>query len=295
MSFYSSARWWVLLTILLFSPGHSEAATQLFNGAQIALFEDAPTDCLTAFNASLDCSDNVQLLGYDFQTLAWSVDDLAYMCTTSCAASLQSLASEISSACTSYTFDFNGGEMTAVQVVDLFYYKYNYSCLASTETGQFCLIEEQTWNITQLNNSGAATWPVYTNKTYPNWYLSEDGSPLLDWDESVIEDPFGDIPPFQYYETNMDPTGTNYFLEGASDDYSNYGWDAQLEYDEYPLELQCKSCFINQFIMGIESQWGEVYEYVFSQSNGGSLIRWTVRLQHKFGPICNKIATSHRH
>ncbi|KAL3475670.1 hypothetical protein BJX99DRAFT_259107 [Aspergillus californicus] len=120
--------------------------------------------------------------------------------------------------------------MNPVQLVDLFHFKFNYTCLTSTKSGQFYLD------------------------------INEDGSPLRDWDDSIIEDPFGDLPPFQYYETGRDSTGTNYYTNLSGADYSNYGWDSALEYDKYPLEIQCRSCFVGQFFMGIESQWGEVYE-----------------------------------
>lgn len=42
--------------------------------------------------------------------------------------------------------------------------------------------------------------------------------------------------------------------------WQGHGHDEPLEYDEYPLELQCSECFLAQYKHGIESQWGEVYE-----------------------------------
>ena len=232
----------------------------LFNGAQVALFTDASISCLQAFNTSINCVDTVQLLAFDLEYLLWSESDLSSLCTSACSSSLTALESAVSSACGDYEFDFNAGQMTAVQVVDLYIFKYQLSCLTNTESNQFCLIEEQSWNITQLNNTGEATWPSHTNKTYPNWIDNDDGSPLLDSDETIIPNPFDDLPPFQYLDIPLDPTGTDFYTNGTDIDYSNYGWPLPLEYDEYPLEIQCQSCFINQFILGIQSQWGEVYE-----------------------------------
>ena len=237
-----------------------QTGTLLFNGAQISLFDGASTTCLNAFNASLDCPDTVQLLGYDLEQLSWSQNELITLCTPSCNSSLLSLVSAVSSACGNLEIDFNGGQLTAMQIVDYFSYKWGYSCLASTETGEFCLLQEKTWNIAQLNETGKATWPLYTNKIYPNWILNDDGSPLLDWDDSIIPDPFDPVQPFQYPDYELQLQGADYYQNSSDVDYSNYGWPDQLEYDEYPLEVQCQSCFIDQLVMGIQSQWGEVYE-----------------------------------
>jgi len=37
-----------------------------------------------------------------------------------------------------------------------------------------------------------------------------------------------------------------------------------LEYDEYPLEIQCSSCFLQRFKLGFMSRWGETYKSVFN-------------------------------
>lgn len=256
----------VLAVLSLLSPALGQ--TLLFNGAQVALFDGASTACLNAFNTSLACASTVQLLSYDLTYLAWSAGNLTSLCTPSCLSSLRTLESAVASTCGSYSFAFNNAETTAVQVVDLFIYKYNMSCLADIPTGQFCLVEEQTWNITQLNNSGKATWPTHTNKTYPNWYWNNDGSPLYDVDGTLLQDIWEELPAFQHLDAlALSPTGQDLYSGQASPDYSNYGWPVRLEYDEYPLQIQCTSCFVNQFLLGIESQWGEVYEYGLSRTN----------------------------
>ncbi|MCJ1311630.1 hypothetical protein MMC25_005303 [Agyrium rufum] len=232
--------------MLTFYVGFSASQTLLFNGMQAGLFTDASTACLQAFNSSLACATTVQLLGFDLEYLSWSQTDLASLCTSACSYSLSTLASAVSSACGSYEVDFNGGEMTAVQVIDLFRYKYQMSCLSDTATNQFCLVEERTWNITQLNMTGQATWPLYTNKTYPNWIENDDGSPLLDYDGTIIADPFDDPPQFQYFPYPLDPTGIDYYTIGTNPDFSNYGWPLPLEYDEYPLQYRaCDNLFLN--------------------------------------------------
>ena len=134
------------------SLGIAAADTKLLNGAQEAIFEDITTQCSTAFNTSLACDVSVQTLSYDFDRLNFTTDDLSALCTSSCLSSLLTLESAVSSACGTYEVDFNGATISAVQVVDLFIYKYNMSCLADS-TGSFCLLVEETWNVGSLNSS----------------------------------------------------------------------------------------------------------------------------------------------
>lgn len=90
-------------------------------------------------------------------------DSLEALCTSSCASSLADMDSAVASGCGSYEIDFNGALLSAVQVVDLFVYKYNMSCLADS-SGAFCLMVEESWDVGTLNASGEATWPSFTNK-----------------------------------------------------------------------------------------------------------------------------------
>lgn len=252
-----------LLPLVLLLTTRFTSATYLLNGAQEAVFDgDVTTACLQAFNTTLSCPASVQLLSYDISYLSWTESNLTELCTTSCYTSLLTLESAVSTACGDYALSFNGGNLTALQIVDLFVYKYNMSCLTDPSTEAFCLVLEQSWDITALNDSGEATWPLYTNKTYPNWVDDPfEGAPLLDADGNIVENPFNDPPVFTWTNiTDMDWTGKDYFVPATADDSLIWGTTEMLEYDEFPLQIQCSSCFLDRFILGIQSQWGEVYE-----------------------------------
>jgi hypothetical protein len=232
----------------------------LLNGAQEVVLEDATTSCLEAFNTSLACASSVQLLSYGLDYLSWSESNLTELCTSPCYLSLLKLESAVSTGCGTYSFDFNGGDLTAVQIVDLFTFKYNISCLADASTNDFCLVVEESWNITALNETGA-TWPLYTNKTYPNWQYNDNGSPLLDEDRNNVVNPFNPVPSFQWPNlTGPSWSGKDFYVTVDDAEFSSWGTSEMFEWDEYPLEIQCSSCFLSLFRLGIESQWGEVYE-----------------------------------
>ncbi|KUI60197.1 hypothetical protein VP1G_07396 [Cytospora mali] len=212
--------------VLSLGPILGLGSTLLFNGAQSAIFTDATTSCLTAFNTSLDCDPLVQLLSYDMDRLELTEDSLTALCTSSCSSSLVQLESAVSSGCGSYEVDFNGAYLSAVQVVDLFTYKYNMSCLADS---------------------------------------SDNGTPTEDIDGNLVDnsDP---SPSFSDYGLNLSVMlGQDYYQDGISMDYQGHGWPTALDYDEYPLEIQCSECFLAQYKLGIESQWGEVYDEVSDQ------------------------------
>ncbi|KAK5739014.1 hypothetical protein LTR17_005532 [Elasticomyces elasticus] len=240
------------------------ADTRLFNGAQRAIFDDdAPSQCLDAFDTTLACDYKVQLLSFDMSRLEFNETDLQNLCTPSCYTSLLELNTTVSSSCGTYDFDFNGAYLSAVQVVDLFIYKYDMSCLADS-SGQFCLLVENTWDVRSLNLSGTATWPTYTNKSFPNFDLDSDGSPLKDFDGNFVDmsDP---RPVFTDYGLNLSMAGQDYYQQGIPLDWEGHGWHEVLEYDEYPLEIQCSECFLGQYRHGIESIWGEGYDEVSDQ------------------------------
>ncbi|PYI13867.1 hypothetical protein BO99DRAFT_314610, partial [Aspergillus violaceofuscus CBS 115571] len=245
--------------LIIASPRECYAMNSLFNGAQEAMFQDAPSECLAAFNTTLNCDPKVQLLSYDFDRLDWTEADLTTLCTSPCYSSLQALNETVTSSCGSYEFDFNNAELTAVQVVDLYMYKYNMSCLTEIATGSFCLIVEQSWNLTALNQSGTITWPEFTNVTFPNFVDNDDGAPSLDLDDNPLDES-NPSPRFNDYGLQLELSGQDYYQEGIPLDWQGHGWPTILEYDEYPLEIQCSDCFLAQYKLGIESQWGEVYE-----------------------------------
>ena len=94
-----------------------------------------------------------------------------------------------------------------------------------------------------------ATWPTYTNKCYYDAYLGyweyvqdADGN-CLDPFEFEFQDASSmiglqQLAALDYYYERPDPI-----------DDDNYGWYDSLEWDEYPLEIQCSSCFLWVFLV----------------------------------------------
>jgi len=252
----------VLIALLLFLSVQLEAQFTLFNGGETTLFDTAPTACLNALNTTVNCVQRVQLLSYDLSYLNFASSDLTALCTSSCATSLRSLQTSVGAACGTYSVAFNGANMSVPQVLDYYNFKYNLTCLQDTTTGQFCELEQQAWNISQLNSSGQATWPTYINKTYPNWYYNDDGSPLVDVDGSYI-DAFVTLPPFTQALNGTTDLNVKDFYVNASAYAGNYGLDptdAQYEADELPLQYQCSNCAVNRWIMAYQSTWGFIFE-----------------------------------
>ncbi|KAI6878955.1 hypothetical protein KC360_g8998 [Hortaea werneckii] len=140
------------------------------------------------------------------------------------------------------------------------------SCLANSR-GEFCLIVEQQWDVDSLDQNGHATWPAYTEKIYPDFSEGDyEGSPAEDVDGTLID--LSDDPimwPKWLSQQQVEESGEDYFFEPISLDWRGHGHDLPLEYDEYPLEIQCSECFLAQYRYGIESKWGEVYDEVSDQ------------------------------
>lgn len=95
-------------------------------------------------------------------------------------------------------------------------------------------------------SDGNVTWPNQTEKCYLDirngyWdvYLDEDGNCGESF-TSILSNP-SDI----QMVARDEMAAKDYYVErsDAIDD-DNYGWSEVLEYDEYPLELQCSSCFL---------------------------------------------------
>jgi hypothetical protein len=237
--------------------------TSLFNGGQELVFDDAPSGCLAAFDKPLACENKVRVLGYDLDSLEFTQASLSALCTDSCERSLLELKDSVSATCGDYDTDFNGAYISAVEVVDLSTYEYTMSCLADS-SDDFCLLVEETWDVDSLNASGRATWPTNVEKLYPdfsdgNW----NGSPAEDVDGNLLDQSDDPISwPASASDLDLKDAGEDYFLDPISPNWRGHGYDSALEYDEYPLEIQCSTCFLAQYRHGIESKWGEVYEEV---------------------------------
>ncbi|KAF7553408.1 hypothetical protein G7Z17_g3645 [Cylindrodendrum hubeiense] len=230
----------------------------LFNGGQKVLFRNAAQECLDVFDMQLNCDSLVQLVSYDLDKLNLNQTKLDALCTSACDMSLASLASVASDACVASDFEFNGAYISVVDIVDLFRYKFDSFCLRNPE-GEFCLMVEERWDVGQLHATGEATWPTHTKKAYPNWAYNEDGSPTLDEDGELLDDS-ADSHRFRDFGLDLGWSATDYYMEGLSLDWTGHGWNDVLEYDEYPLEIQCSECFLAQYKHGIESKWGEMFD-----------------------------------
>jgi hypothetical protein len=128
-------------------------------------------------------------------------------------------------------------------------------------------------------SQGKATWPSNTSKCYFD-YTDNYTDPVLDVNNLCFNpsDYTGPVNASQYPQ----PPGmaaTDFFANRAATiDDGNYGWSAELGADEYPLEIQCSSCFLyvdnshevtrladltrQRFIYGKTNRWGSIWEYV---------------------------------
>ncbi|ESZ92887.1 hypothetical protein SBOR_6750 [Sclerotinia borealis F-4128] len=174
-------------------------------------------------------------------TLEWTTSSLDSLCTTASQTGLAALHFVSQTACPDDTFFIDGNSMSLHDLVDLIDYKWGLICLKDTSTNDYCLDVEDSWNITTMVANGAATWPVNPQKCY------------LDSSQGV-------------WEHLTDENGTCIEPDWEElDNDDNYGWVSALDFDEYPLEIQCSSCFLQKFKVGYESAWGNTWDEVTEQ------------------------------
>lgn len=100
------------------------------------------------------------------------------------------------------------------------------------------------WNITTMVANNVATWPVNPQKCYLDstqgvWeHLTNENGACTEPDREELDSVFDtsgrdDMSAMDYYVNAADPI-----------DDDNYGWISALDFDEYPLEIQCSSCFL---------------------------------------------------
>lgn len=99
------------------------------------------------------------------------------------------------------------------------------------------------WDVKALNESGEATWPENPEKCFYDY--DRGCRNLTDLSEGEpIED---DINPPPWMFQNKKPQAGDFIknrstaLETAR--LHSKGWDTFLNWDEYPLEIQCQRCF----------------------------------------------------
>ncbi len=233
-------------------------AVTLFNDAQEVLFPNAPKACTNALAAKLECDTTVQKLTADLDKLAPSESDLLALCTDGCSSSLRDLKASVQQQCTGFEFYFNDDYWRVEDVVDLFQYKFGSVCLRDSDKN-FCLVVEETWDVGALDKAGKATWPAYSNKTFPNWAENGDGEPTRDTDGELVDDSIK-LPKFTLERPDLPDSPSDFYFEAIPVDWIGHGWDSLLEFDEYPLEIQCSECFLSQYKYGLESKWGNIFE-----------------------------------
>ncbi|KAF2121004.1 hypothetical protein BDV96DRAFT_641641 [Lophiotrema nucula] len=159
-----------------------------------------------------------------------------------------------------------GQNMTFNQLTDFVKYKYGLICLAEDSTGKYCSDVEDSWNITTIVAQGHATWPQHTKKCYMDannfhwdYVTDEEGNCTFPFENNIWQNASdvakpGQMAAMDYYMDVLDPI-----------DDDNYGWPLPLEYDEYPLEIQCSSCFQKLFEYGHTSIWGDPWDDLMEQ------------------------------
>ncbi|PQE11550.1 Chitin- type 1 protein [Rutstroemia sp. NJR-2017a WRK4] len=217
----------------------------LYNGLhKVVLSADISDACDIALNTELNCESLIQLTPYSIQRTNWTTSSLESLCTTACQTGLTALHSVSQSACADDTFYIDGNSMSLHELVDLIDYKWSLICLKDASTQEYCLNVEDSWNITTMVANGAATWPTNTQKCYLDssqgfWqHMTDENGACIepDWEElNSVFDTSGreEMSAIDYYVDAADPI-----------DDDNYGWVDALDFDEYPLEIQCSSCFL---------------------------------------------------
>lgn len=228
----------------------------LFNGIQGTIFPIGTSQaCLDAFDTVLPCDPSLPLLHKQTDWVGWNATNLTTLCTSECRSSLISLQKKATFACGSMSFRLSGTTMNASSVINFYMYKYDLACLS--DSGSWCLLEQDSWYLQYLST---VTWPTYTNKTYPDWsYDPIDGTNELDEDGNVIP-PYNTVPQPQPTFHSGQKSALDYVYTGRNAPVGDLGSNQTLEYDEYPLEIQCSKCFLDRFKLGFASRWGELYE-----------------------------------
>ncbi|KAF8862087.1 hypothetical protein BDZ45DRAFT_799471 [Acephala macrosclerotiorum] len=155
-----------------------------------------------------------------------------------------------------------------------------------TDTSDFCLDVEQTcvtyldlrcfladsvgsWNIIEMVLNEVATWPSNTYNLFD-----------FEWSDATGAAGSTQLAALDYY-----------IERGDSIDDDNYGWALPLEFDEYPLEIQCSFCFLQTFKYGLENKWGDIWERFVPRSHARLLLStWEVIWNNNTENIVNWVA-----
>ncbi|KAH2126337.1 hypothetical protein KXV35_006781, partial [Aspergillus fumigatus] len=191
----------------------------------------------------------------------WNATNLTALCTPECHQSLTSLKEIVTSNCADLSIPLGGSRMDAEKIVDFYEYKYNLTCLA--DGSSWCLLEQDKWFVEYLPT---VTWPQYTDKWYPDWINDPlNGTNAVDENGTVLL-PYDTVPPPQPTFNSGRKAALDYRYIGKPPAEGTLNSSLGLEYDEYPLEIQCSPCFLQRFKLGFMSRWGETYNEVKAQA-----------------------------
>jgi hypothetical protein len=175
------------------------------------------------------------------------------------------LKQKVVSSCNTLSFNVGSSPFNAERVIDFYQYKYNLTCLSSGSS--WCLLDQRKWFTDQQPK---VTWPQNTNKTYPDWnYDPVNGTNARDENGTIIL-PYNTVPyPVPTFNSGV-KQALDYRYHGPGPAVGklkpNVTVGIGLEYDEYPLEIQCSTCFLQRFKLGFMSRWGETFDDVKSQA-----------------------------
>ncbi|KAJ8611838.1 hypothetical protein MRB53_037751 [Persea americana] len=207
------------------------------------------------------------------------------ICDSVCA-SLATLLTNVTSGCGAESYPFNGHNMSWVQQVEYFQYKHGLLCLKDQESSDFCYdVEARFVNVhcavlsargleadTEVAGISVLWLPMGRPNSTTKCYLDiGESQPFYITDENDICLGASLFESSMYIDISSQPivnqmAALDYYYERTAmiaDD--NYGWPEALEYDEYLLEIQCSSCWIDKFIYGYTSDWGDDWETVINE------------------------------
>ena len=161
--------------------------------------------------------------------------------------------------------------MSFAQIVELRQFKYDIACMQDTSSKQYCLDVERAWDISALVASNTVKWPNNTYKIYPDFsnnegldYVFPNGTSLpLEWIAPSTQFNGPDQQNNATVQGNL--AGPDWYYDRSGVTYSNHGYHLALNWDEYPTQIQCSSCFLQKFEYGITSPWGNIWDEMTSQ------------------------------
>ncbi|TDZ23421.1 LysM domain-containing protein [Colletotrichum orbiculare MAFF 240422] len=246
----------LLVWALLAFGGPVTAQVNLFGGNQVQLFKtlELSRACAVALNTPLRCPTMVQSLSYPDYTLNMTTEKLDSFCGANCQTDIADVAERLALRCGGDVLNLQIGDISFAEFGEFIKHRSDLLCLKESPEGRFCQLAMTEWDISE-SNGNSVTWPEHTSKC---WIDEETGDCFPE--DEYAEDVSGDVPDWMFPAD--DYAAEDYFrdrsgvLEGAK--WHSLGSSKSLDWDEYPLEVQCNRCFWKTFAMGQENQWSHM-------------------------------------